>query len=107
VTLTATSDLGCTSSLSQTVDVVDSVFDIENSGIRIFPNPTNGIITIQAQDNFKCRVIDAAGRVVFDNIIITNGLKSLVDLSVLAPGNYHLILTNSMKNYSTQIVVIP
>jgi PKD repeat protein len=107
VTLTATSDLGCTSSVTQTVDVVNSVFDIENSGIRIFPNPTNGIITIQAQDNFKCRVLDAAGRVVFDNIIITNGLKSLVDLSVLAPGNYHLILTNSMKNYSTQIVVIP
>jgi PKD repeat protein len=107
VTLTATSDLGCTSSVTQTVDVVNSIFDIENSGIRIFPNPTNGIITIQAQDNFKCRVLDAAGRVVFDNIIITNGLKSLVDLSVLAPGNYHLILTNSMKNYSTQIVVIP
>jgi chitodextrinase len=107
VTLTATSDLGCTSSASQTVDVVDSVFDIENAGISVFPNPTSGIITIQAQDNFKCRILDASGRIIFDNIIVTNGLKSLVDLSALAPGNYHLVLTNGMKNYSTQIVVIP
>jgi hypothetical protein len=107
VVLTATSDLGCTSSASQTVDVVDSVFDIENAGISVYPNPSRGIITIQAQDNFKCRIFDASGRVVFDNIIVTNGLKSLVDFSNLASGTYHLVLNNGLKNYTTQIVVIP
>lgn len=107
VVLTATSDLGCTSSASQTVDVVDSVFDIENAGISIYPNPSGGIITIQANDNFKCRIFDSSGRVVFDNIVVTNGLKSLVDFSNLASGTYHLVLTNGIKNYSTQIVVIP
>lgn len=107
VVLTATSDLGCTSSASQTVDVVDSVFDIENAGISIYPNPSGGIITIQANDNFKCRIFDSSGRVVFDNVVVTNGLKSLVDFSNLASGTYHLVLTNGIKNYSTQIVVIP
>jgi hypothetical protein len=107
VTLTATSDLGCTSSASQTVDVVDSVFDIESAGISVYPNPSRGLITIQASGNFNCRVIDAAGRVVFDNIMVTNGLKSLVDLSVLSAGTYHIVLMNEGVMYTTPIVLVP
>ena len=107
VVLTATSDLGCTASISSTIEVINSITEAELFGLKIYPNPSNGIFTIEGTENLQARIFDSMGRVVVDNILVTNGLKSLVDVSHLAAGNYQLMLSNGTKFKMIQIVVIP
>ena len=47
VTLTATSDLGCTSSITQLVTAIDIV-ELDNRSFHIFPNPANTFIQIES-----------------------------------------------------------
>ncbi|MFN6379254.1 MAG: Ig-like domain-containing protein [Flavobacteriales bacterium] len=107
VVLTAISDLGCTASISSNIEVINSIAELELFGVSIYPNPSNGIFTIQGGENLHARIFDSTGRVVVDNILITNGLKSLVNISHLAAGNYQLLLSDGTKYIMTQIVVMP
>jgi chitodextrinase len=107
VVLTATSDLGCEASISSNIEVVNTIEELSSFGVSIYPNPSNGIFTIESKENVHVKIFDAQGRVVADNILVTNGLKSLVDVSYLSSGNYYLALSNSTKIVMTQIVVMP
>ncbi len=107
VVLTATSDLGCAALISSTIEVVNSIEEFESFGVKIYPNPTSGVFTIEGEENLQVRIFDSVGRVVVDNIVVKNGLKTLVDISYLSAGNYHVLLSDGTKNVMTQIVVIP
>jgi hypothetical protein len=89
VTLTATSDLGCTSSITQLVTAIDIV-ELDNRSFHIFPNPASAFIQIESNFHTKARIIDITGRILTENFIIQANQITNYDVSILSAGFYFL-----------------
>jgi hypothetical protein len=89
VTLTATSDLGCTSSITQLVTAIDIV-ELDNRSFHIFPNPASAFIQIESNFHTKARIIDITGRILTENFIIQANQITNYDVSILSTGFYFL-----------------
>ena len=77
----------------------------EKEDILIYPNPTEGIITIEAADNYNSiEVYDQSGRLVYQLSSINESRRDF-DLSNVEPGLYHLILRNDKGSAVRKIVV--
>ena len=86
----AMSDMNPTTGLSDTLYCTNAVFmttaDIEQDrvSIKIYPNPTNGIVTVEGTDLWKINVIDIAGQCVFQS----HGSNLNSTILELTPGLY-------------------
>ena len=89
VTLTATSDLGCTSSITQLVTAID-IIELDNRNFHIFPNPANDFIQIESNFHTVGRITDVTGRILTENFIIQANQVTSFDVSTLATGYYFL-----------------
>jgi hypothetical protein len=89
VTLTATSDLGCTSSITQLVTAID-IIELDNRNFHIFPNPANDFIQIESNFHAVGRITDVTGRILTENFIIQANQVTSFDVSTLATGYYFL-----------------
>jgi hypothetical protein len=89
VTLTATSDLGCTNSITQVVSAIDIV-ELDNRSFHIFPNPANDFIQIESSFHTLARITDVTGRILTDNFIIQSNQVMRYDISTLSTGFYFL-----------------
>ena len=85
-TFTGTTHDGCDSTmhvhveLLQDIDVVDAL-----NNVKLHPNPTRGIVTIDANEVLKVEVIDAVGR-----LVTTIEHSNTLDLSNMHAGSYTL-----------------
>lgn len=72
--------------------------------INIYPNPSNGLITIEAaqNDNYSIKVIDVLGSVVYSN---SKTGKSTIDLSSFGAGVYIIQLSNENSTSSKRVVI--
>ncbi|MEN9303477.1 MAG: hypothetical protein RL264_1906 [Bacteroidota bacterium] len=103
VTTTATN--GC-----QSVDSIEVFEDEclslneETLAITLYPNPTNGIITISASSNLEAEIhiYNLEGKLIISEVISTT--EKQLDLSQLSTGNYLLTLTNSLKIQTFRVV---
>lgn len=80
-----------------------SISENHIAGLKVYPNPTNGMILINAQENIQSiAIVNLAGQVVktFDN----NGLNAQLNISDLATGNYILKITTDQTVGSYQIL---
>ena len=89
VTLTATSDLGCTSSITQLVTAIDIV-ELDSRIFHIFPNPASDQIFVESSFHTIARITDVTGRVVSQNYIIQGNQTTDINVSSLASGYYFL-----------------
>jgi hypothetical protein len=89
VTLTATSDLGCTNSITQLVTAID-IIELDNRSFHIFPNPANDFIQIESNFHTVGRITDVTGRILTENFIIQANQVTSFDVSNLATGCYFL-----------------
>ena len=89
VTLTATSDLGCTSSITQLVTAID-IIELDNRNFHIFPNPANDFIQIESNFHTVGRITDVTGRILTENFIIQANQVTNFDVSTLSTGFYFL-----------------
>ena len=89
VTLTATSDLGCTSSITQVVSAINIV-ELENRSFHIFPNPANDLIQIESSFHTLARITDLTGRILTENFMIQSNQVVSYDISSLTAGFYFL-----------------
>jgi hypothetical protein len=79
-----------TLSLVETTDCMPTavpVFQPEEAGMRVWPNPANDHCTIMGPALSSIDLVDALGRVTFS---FRSGLERPIDLSVLRPGLYLL-----------------
>ena len=68
-----------------------------NAGsLNLYPNPTNGIITIQTPDNVNMTVTNMVGEVIYTSKL--NKGNNQVDLSALSRGSYMVSLFNNTTN---------
>lgn len=105
-TVTTTNSVGCTASkvVTVTVSKCTSIIDANAEQVlRVFPNPSNGQITILSTTAGTLKILDLSGRVVYEASFYS-GERNL-DISALGKGLYFLQMHYSTAS-STQKIII-
>lgn len=83
------------------VNAVVDVIEVETMKVTVYPNPTSGVLNVEAGENFQATVYNYQGQVVMRNNI-SNGQ---IDMSELSSGVYFVeIRTNN--NVSVEKVIV-
>jgi len=70
--------------------------------IDLYPNPSNGLITINHPRDLRATIFDKQGR----NILTTQSKGGLLDLQNLVDGSYLLSISEGDKELYSQLIVI-
>lgn len=79
-----------------------SIDDLTNANISIYPNPSNGIFTIQSADIVNITIFDVSGKIVYKNNNIT---QTNVDLSKNQKGIYFIEFKNNNISINHKIII--
>jgi PKD repeat protein len=103
VCLTTTSSDGCTDSICQTVSI-QGVGVNENSatGFKMYPNPTEGLVTITTQANATVQLINIVGEVVWTSSVIKT---ADLDFSDLSKGSYFVKVNTNGKIETKKLII--
>lgn len=74
--------------------------------MQVYPNPTNGRVTIQTSffaDQTRIRLCDISGRTVFEDELLSD--RQDIDLSTLQPGMYFLLLERNGATIAQKPVI--
>lgn len=94
---------GCSATETQTIVVEDcsSIEENDLTNVHVYPNPTNGELTIQLEGDFNYEVHDARGRIIKRG----KGLNTVqIDLMDAQAGIYFLHITNSIGQKVVRVV---
>ena len=82
-----------------------AINDIKNSQFNVYPNPTNGLFTIELDGNAKYDVAvnNVLGQTVYSTT--TNGMNTTIDLSSFDKGIYTVELKNKNAIYTEKVIV--
>ena len=75
-----------------------------NSTIRVFPNPSGGMLTIQKENTneLELRLMSTSGHVIYEQIL-TNTIQ--LDLSYLESGMYYLIFSSDHSSGTKKVII--
>ena len=106
VTLTATPNIGCEVAGTDYIVNVTNSYDVSeyNINANIFPNPTNGNVTIQAKNMTRLSVVNGLGQVVYDAEL--DGDECTVNMSQFGVGIYMVRITTAQGNSTKQVTVV-
>lgn len=86
---------------------VTSVLETRNfetsSKVKLYPNPSTGIVTIATEKEVQVKIIDVFGKVVYSNNNVSNNYS--VDVSNLSKGIY-LVKINNENTYTTEKLIL-
>jgi uncharacterized Ntn-hydrolase superfamily protein len=89
------------------IDLLQEMFDenlsVENlsfEGLSLFPNPTDGIITIGSEKNYQLEIYSVEGK------IVLNDFGNQIDISGIKNGTYFLKLTQENTNNSASFKIL-
>ncbi|MBI34855.1 MAG: hypothetical protein CMP67_05755 [Flavobacteriales bacterium] len=82
--------------------VITSTLENKKEAIQIFPNPTEGFLTIQITQLSTIHIFDKSGRLVLKRTVDSSNPQ--VDLSNISSGIYTLEIIGENLNHFTQIV---
>jgi len=103
-TITDNSENGSTCSFDITVNAYVGIETIQQNGISIYPNPTNGIINFEFLNNNiqKLTVSDITGKQIIEKITIEQ--KEIIDLSSFVNGIYIISIQSDNEIFNIKIV---
>ncbi len=85
------------------------VNEIKNCNIKIYPNPSNGIFTINMktfEKQYKMSITDITGRIIYSSLFKTEKiLKKQIDLSNQKKGLYFLKINTENQTFTEKIIV--
>jgi hypothetical protein len=104
-TVTITDANGCSATSAPFNYVSVGVAEIENqNSVMIFPNPNNGMVTIQGTEgNGDVTMINAFGEIVFIENTVSD--KTEIDLRALSKGIYFVQIRAGEKVYNRRITI--
>ncbi len=113
IVYTVTNTFNCSNSASQnmTVNACAGVEENNISGILIFPNPTNGMLTLAVKNpaftELQISVVDIQGKEVFNNLYknVSAGYNKQINLDGFAKGIY-FIKMNTGSDIQIQKLII-
>jgi len=74
--------------------------EISSNGIKVFPNPSNGVFNINVDNNYNLEVFDITGRV-----INTKTLTGNTSIELNSAGVYFLRFSNEEGSYTQKVIV--
>lgn len=79
---------------------------VQNSGITVYPNPTNGILTVDYKNTNNIKIVNALGVLVYEEKMetITSGTKS-INLSNCSNGIYFINVSNEKGNVYQKVIL--
>ncbi len=100
--------------ISLDFDIVSNVNDISITNIKVYPNPTTDILTIQMDENanvsgiVKIEIYDYLGRLIQTDAISKDGnnAKKVISLKGYAPGSYFVKCYNNTFEKNFNVVKI-
>jgi|GEM_PF-561697 len=99
------SEANCSDSLCQVVNItITDVEDTETLTASIYPNPNNGIFSIEAFDTFLSDIYDMHGKIIF-SVTLYPG-KNEIDLSHISSGIYFLRAANLETSFEKKLEII-
>jgi len=83
---------------------INNITNIENdnSQIKLYPNPTDGMLYVHGINNFDVQVFDIAGT----KVLQKTQQKNSINISSLAAGMYLVSLSNKDLSYSSKILLL-
>ena len=96
---------------AKTETAVQSV-SVENVNLNIYPNPSNGMITVQMvsgewlMENCEIEVYDVLGELVYSNTFTIHNSPFTIDLSCLSSGIYSLRMQTNNSITVKKLVVM-
>jgi putative ubiquitin-RnfH superfamily antitoxin RatB of RatAB toxin-antitoxin module len=101
VTYTVTAEDGTTTQAwTVTVTIATSVNDIASKGISVYPNPSNGVFTVNANEVYNLQVLDLTGKVISTQVLNENG-----SVSINNAGVYFLKFSNANNSFVQRVIV--
>ncbi|MEZ4802916.1 MAG: FG-GAP-like repeat-containing protein [Gelidibacter sp.] len=93
---------------NQTLNIIEgstalSTVDFEVDDIRIFPNPTGGMVYFKTNANFKIDILDVSGRKIVSKFV--NQTNPSIDMSSFSKGIYFLNIQINDKLVTKKIVL--
>ncbi|MDC0204176.1 T9SS type A sorting domain-containing protein [Flavobacteriales bacterium] len=84
---------------------LSAVEDVNALIFNVYPNPTNGVFTIELAENVKYKITikNILGQIVYSSSI--NTLSTTIDLSVLDKGIYTIELKDNNTTYTEKVIV--
>ena len=80
------------------------MYEVEGSSLSIFPNPTNGKVSIESGvELIRIKLFDATGRLIED-FDINNKSSHVLDLSNLEPAVYSVVISTVNGEHVERIV---
>jgi len=73
-----------------------------NSKLSVYPNPSNGVFTVEVAQNSNIRISDLAGKIVYTN---ENTGSTTIDLSSQAKGIYFMQISNEKQTVTQKLVI--
>jgi len=104
-TVSLTDSNGCIVSLTITILNVLGLKDIlEQSSVSVYPNPTNGILTIENHYLYVSNISikDISGKLVYEGVL--NGLETEINLIQEENGLYFIIISNAQMSTTRKIL---
>jgi hypothetical protein len=86
---------------------ISAVADVKQTVFNTFPNPTNGIFTIELEANKKYDVTvnNVIGQTVYSGTTSSDGLETEIDLSNFGKGVYTVELKNNNSAYVEKVIL--
>lgn len=107
-TVTITNAVGCTNTATTTVTVIDcSGIDENNVSFQVYPNPTAGWLTINAENlnnEASIQIIDLTGKKVLNQIVQPSTQSLKINLTDFASGIYILRITGDFIEKNIRII---
>lgn len=80
-----------------------------NEGIHIFPNPSNGIFTVELSSSnvsgqLDLKICDLTGKQIYEGIYLGKS-RYEIDLSEFAKGVYIISVNSSAKSWQSKIII--
>ena len=86
------------------VEVVMTGFDgINTKGVKIYPNPNNGIFNISVNEEYNLQILDITGKVIYSEVL--NNSENSINISDNEAGVYLIRLTSGSKTINYKILV--
>ena len=92
--------------MASDIEVSTGIAELAGSTVSLFPNPTNGVVTVDLADikgRTELTLSDATGRVVLTTV--TSNERIVLDASTLPNGIYLMTLRNANEVMSTRLSV--
>jgi hypothetical protein len=84
--------------------IIDLAVEERENSIRIFPNPTNGLVQLDRVDQGAIvRIVDGLGKIIWTNTI--NNSRVDIDLSTYAKGTYFIEVISEGKVVRKKLII--